>query len=128
MRRRDALQQFGLVAALASTGGCAAILGGRGGNQDDGDRSRAGNLESLKIRPKKGDDGNLVVVVTIQNHGDSEESAELEVTADLNDVVHEMNPTVTVPGKETKDVEVPFEVTYEKYSEASSTSISINLK
>jgi hypothetical protein len=127
MRRRDALQQFGLVASLAATSGCAAILGGRGGNTDDGDRRRAGNLESIKIRPKEGDNGNLVVVVTVQNHGSKKESATLKVTTTLDDVVHEMEPEITVPGNESKDVNVPFEVTYEKYDAANKSAIDIDL-
>ncbi len=127
MRRRDALQQFGLVASLAATSGCAAILGGRGGNTDDGDKKRSGNLESVKIRPTENDDGNLVVVVTIQNHGSKKESATLKVTATTDGVVHLMDPEITVPGNESKDVHVPFEVTYEKYDNANKSSISINL-
>ncbi|WP_231183234.1 hypothetical protein [Haladaptatus sp. DYF46] len=128
MRRRDALQQFGLVATFAATSGCAAILGGRGGNSDDGDRSRAGNLKSVKIRPTEGNDGKLVVVVTIRNEGDKEESADLKVSATIDDGVHETEPTVSVPGKKTKDVKVPLPVTYKKYDEANSTSIDIDLQ
>ncbi|MFH5798723.1 hypothetical protein [Haladaptatus sp. CMAA 1911] len=127
MRRRDALRQFGLVASLAATSGCAAILGGRGGNSDDGDKKRSGDLESVKIRPKENDDGNLVVVVTVQNHGSEKESATLKVTTTVDGVVHLMDPEITVPGNESKDVHVPFEVTYEKYDSAGKSSIDINL-
>lgn len=127
MRRRDALQQFGLVASLAATSGCAAILGGRGGNTDDGDKKRSGDLESIKIRPKEGENGNLLVVVTVQNHGSKKQSATLKVTATTDGAVHEMEPKISVPGNESKDVHVPFEVTYEKYDNANKSSISINL-
>ncbi|WP_049970613.1 hypothetical protein [Haladaptatus cibarius] len=128
MRRRNALQQFGLVAALASTGGCASILGG-GSESDDGDRARSGDLETIGIDSiVEGDNGNLVVVVNIENHGDSQSSAKLNVAATIGETVHEKTPEVTVPGGQTKGVRIPFEVEYSKYEEASRTSIDLDLK
>ncbi len=127
MRRREALQQVGLVVSLASTSGCAAILGGRGNNKDDGDSVRSGHLESLGLRPTKGKNGNLVVVVTVKNKGKKKESTDLRVTVSSNGAVHERTPTISVSAGETKDIKVSFEMSYEKYSSAKS-SISIDLK
>lgn len=127
MRRREALQQIGLVASLASTGGCAAIIGGRGDGRDDGNRKRSGNLESVRLQPTKGGDDNLVVVVTVRNEGDSKESADLKVSVSLNDALHERTPRITVPGGEEKDIKVPYKIPYEEYR-SSKSSISIDLK
>ncbi|GAA0199370.1 hypothetical protein [Haladaptatus pallidirubidus] len=129
MRRRKALQQFGLVAALASTGGCASILGGGNQTNDDGDRARSGDLETIGIDGiTEGESGNLVVVVNIKNHGDSKSSAPLKVSATIDGTVHEKTPKVTVPGGQTKAVRIPFEVEYAKYDEASRTSIDLDLR
>ncbi|WP_435153812.1 hypothetical protein [Haladaptatus sp. DFWS20] len=129
MRRREALQQFGLVAAIASTGGCAAILGGGNQTPNDGDRKVSGSLETVGINGvTEGDEGNLVVSVSIKNTGDSKESATLKVSAEIDDTVHEKSPKVTVPAGKTKEVKIPFEVKYAKYEEASRTSISLDLQ
>ncbi len=127
MRRRKALQQFGLLATAASTGGCAAILGGGNQTNDDGDRKRSGSLESKDISFEKGDNNNLVVIVSVKNNGDSKSSATLKVSVVIDDATHELKPKVTVPGGKTKDVRVPFEVAYSKYTDGSQTSIDINL-
>ncbi|MFB9804023.1 hypothetical protein ACFFQF_16005 [Haladaptatus pallidirubidus] len=103
----------------------------RRGNQtnDDGDRARSGDLETIGIDGiTEGESGNLVVVVNIKNHGDSKSSAPLKVSATIDGTVHEKTPKVTVPGGQTKAVRIPFEVEYAKYDEASRTSIDLDLR
>ncbi len=128
MRRRESLQKLGLVISLTSLSGCAAILGGRGNKQDDGDRKQSGNLESVQLRPKEGKDDNLVVLVTVKNKGTKKESADLKVSVTIDGTVHERTPKITVPGGEKKKITVPFELKYEKFTDADRTSIDLNLK
>jgi hypothetical protein len=63
----------------------------------------------------------------VRNHGSKKQSATLKVTATIDGAVHLVDPEITVPRNESKDVHVPFEVTYEKYDNANKSSISINL-
>ena len=128
MRRRESLQKLGLVVSLTSMSGCAAILGGRRNKKDDGNNSRSGNLKSLGLHPKKGKDGNLVVVVKVKNDGKKKESADLKVTVKTDGAVHEATPTISVPAGETKDIQVPFEMEYKRYKNATNRPISIDLK
>lgn len=128
MRRRESLQKLGLVVSLTSMSGCAAILGGRSNNQDDGNRKRSGNLESVQLRPKEGKNDNLVVVVTVKNNGEKKESADLKVSVTIDGTVHERTPKITVPGGEKKEITVPFELEYDKYTGGQTTSIDIDLK
>ncbi len=128
MRRRESLQKLGLVVSLTSMSGCATILGDRGNQKDDGDNSRSGDLESRGIKPKKGENGHLVVVVTVKNTGKETESADLKVTVKTDGTVHEETPTITIPAGKTKEVSVPFDMTYDRYENATNRPISINLK
>ncbi|WP_266077235.1 hypothetical protein [Haladaptatus caseinilyticus] len=129
MRRRKALQRFGLVAVAASSGGCAAILGGGNQKADDGDRRVSGNLETVSINGvREGDSGNLVVAVSIKNNGDDTASATLKVSTIIGETVHEKSPKVTVPGGQTKEVTIPFEVKYAKYENASHTTVNLDLQ
>lgn len=128
MRRRKALQRFGLAATLASTGGCAAILGGGPQTTDDGDRKRSGTLENQNISVEKGKEGKLVVIVTVKNTGEKKTSATLKTSVTIDDSVHEKRPRITVPGGESKDISVVLPVDYSKYENASRTSVDLNLK
>ncbi|WP_458188723.1 hypothetical protein [Haladaptatus sp. NG-WS-4] len=128
MRRREALQQFGLVATLASTGGCAAIL--RGGSQTpkDGDRRRAGSLKTQNFRVEEGENGKLVIVATVKNDGEKKSSATLKISVTIDDSVHEKRPKVTVPGGEEKEFSIVMPVDYSRYENASRTSTDLNLQ
>ncbi|WP_458205334.1 hypothetical protein [Haladaptatus sp. NG-SE-30] len=128
MRRREALQQFGLVATLASTSGCAAILGGGSQTHDDGDRRRSGNLKNEGIEVKEGEKGKLVVIVTVENTGERKDSATLKTSVTIGESVHEKRRKVTVPGGESKAVTVVMPVDYAKYENASRTSIDLDLQ
>ncbi|WP_227376566.1 hypothetical protein [Haladaptatus halobius] len=128
MRRRKALQRFGLVATLASTGGCAAILGGGGQRSGDGDRKRSGTLENRNISVEKGEKGKLVVVVTVKNTGEKKASATLKTSVTIDDSLHEKRTKVTVPGSESKDISVVLPVDYSRYDNASRTSVDLDLK
>ncbi|WP_327052369.1 hypothetical protein [Halomicrococcus gelatinilyticus] len=129
MHRRDALQRIGLVAAVASTSGCAAIIeGGPDRKPRDGDRKRSGNLESTNIIPPYEDeDGNVVVGVTITNNGDEQASATLEASLEIGESVHEKSTTVTVPGGESKDVTITYDLDFETYENADTKGIDFNL-
>ena len=130
MHRRDALQRIGLVAAVGSTSGCAAILqGGPEKEAGDDDRKRSGSLETTDlIPPREGETGDIVVGATVTNHGDSKSSATLEVRLEIDESVHDKTTKVTVPGGEKKDFDVRYDIEFEKYETAERTSVSLNLK
>jgi len=129
MHRRDALQRIGLVAAVASTSGCAAIIeGGPERKPRDGDRKRSGNLETITLHPpSKSDYGNVVVGATIRNNGDNQESATLEARLEIGETIHEKSTKVTVPGGESKDVDITYDIDFETYETAERTGIEFNL-
>lgn len=126
MYRRDTLRTCAL---LGTTGGLGLLAGCSAGGEESTDESEDSEpLSKQNFDYEEGEDGNLVITVTIENSGTAEETGYLYVTAtvaestrgtetddDIDTVASRESREVTVPAGETKTVRVPFEFTYEQF-------------
>ncbi|WP_135825418.1 hypothetical protein [Halorussus ruber] len=141
MRRRDTLRR---CAVLGATGGLALLAGCSGGGGGDGgsgggDESAESSLSVETFNYEEGDDGALVVTVSVTNAGDSSASGKLYVTVSAAEPTAKTETTddgddttaaresldVTVPAGETKTVEVPFEFTVEQFEQDGSLEVDL---
>jgi hypothetical protein len=140
MRRRDTLRRcavLGATGGLSLLAGCSGGSGGRGGS-DEGDSDES-SLSVETFDYEEGDDGSLVVTVSVKNAGDAEASGKLYVTVSAAEPTSETETTddgddttaareslgVTVPAGETETVEVPFEFTVEQFERDGSLEVDL---
>lgn len=115
-----------LVLAVAGLSGCVSASDGSGPRNPPSTPEGGGPIEPqrrLRIvdgEPREGEDGALVLVVTVENRGDSRRSDTLVgvVTVDTEDgsTEYEASREVSLDGNSESEVELVFDVDYEAWA------------
>lgn len=132
MNRRGLLESAGRLLALGSVvagAGCTEAASPTGPltpprAPEETDTSGA----SLAIRDfvdVEGDDGNLLVRVTVENRSGQRQSGTVVVTATAEDTEETVSEDVTVPGGERVDVTVATSLSFETFSRSGSLRVNV---
>lgn len=116
MDRRALLRRSAVAGAAALAGSVAGCLGGGGDSRDDGDGYEDLTIDDFDA--VEGDDGELVVTVTVANLAAEDRTGTLYVNVKANGSANTRVRTVEVGPAGTTDLEVPFDVSYETFMDA----------
>ncbi len=91
----------------------------------EGGPTQRGGLVIADFRGQEGDNGNLEVLIVIENRGENDQSATIEVVAQVGDQSFQRTETVGVPAGERVETVLEFDVAYDDYVGDGSISATI---